>query len=201
MSSSFAVTWDYRCPFARNAHEHIVAGLEGGAEWDVEFLPFSLSQMHVEEGDPPVWFDQGKSSTLLAPQVALVVRDKYPDAFNDVHLGLFAARHDDAQDIRERDVVADVLRLHDVDPDVVFAEIDGGGPGDEYRKTHERLQNELKVFGVPTFIVGNRAVFVRLLTRNQDGDGKVGRTTIDRVLHLLTGFDELNEFKYTSIPR
>ena len=24
---SFSVTWDYRCPFARNAHEHVVAGL------------------------------------------------------------------------------------------------------------------------------------------------------------------------------
>ena len=23
----FAVTWDYRCPFARNAHEHLVAGI------------------------------------------------------------------------------------------------------------------------------------------------------------------------------
>ncbi len=52
MSRSFAVTWDYRCPFARNAHEHVVAGLEAGADWEVDFLPFSLNQMHVEEGDP-----------------------------------------------------------------------------------------------------------------------------------------------------
>ena len=32
---TFAVTWDYRCPFARNAHEHVVTGLQGGADWDV----------------------------------------------------------------------------------------------------------------------------------------------------------------------
>ena len=27
----FAVTWDYRCPFARNAHEHVLDGLAAGA--------------------------------------------------------------------------------------------------------------------------------------------------------------------------
>jgi DSBA-like thioredoxin domain-containing protein len=200
MSQSFAITWDYRCPFARNAHEHVVAGLEAGADWDVEFLPFSLSQMHVEEGDPPVWFDQGKSSTLLAPEVALVVRDKHPEAFNDIHLALFAARHDEARDIRERDVISEVLRLHDVDPEPVFAEIDGGGARAEYQKTHEQLVDEHRAFGVPTFIIDDRAVFVRLTTRPQ-GDSDLARATIERVLDLLAGAPELNEYKYTKIAR
>ena len=53
-----------------------------------------------------MWFDQGKNSTLLAPEVALVVRDKYPQSFNDVHIALFAARHDGAADIRDRDVIS-----------------------------------------------------------------------------------------------
>jgi hypothetical protein len=200
MSRSFGITWDYRCPFARNAHEHVVTALEAGADWEVEFLPFSLSQMHVEEGDPPVWFDQGKSSTLLAPEVALVVRDKYPHAFNDVHLALFGARHDDARDIRERDVVGDVLKLHDVDPDDVFASVDAGEPLAEYRKTHEALEADHRVFGVPTFIIGERAVFVRLMTRPQ-GDADLATATIERVLDLLEGAPELNEFKYTKINR
>ena len=39
--TSFAVSWDYRCPFARNAHEHLVDGLRGGANWDVTWVPFS----------------------------------------------------------------------------------------------------------------------------------------------------------------
>lgn len=200
MTRSFAITWDYRCPFARNAHEHVVAGLEAGAGWQVDFRPFSLSQAHVEEGDPPVWFDPGKTSTLLAPQAALVVRDKYPDAFNDVHIALFAARHDEALDIRERDVIADVLRLHGGDPDVVFAEVDGGGPLAEYQKTHEALVDEHRAFGVPTFIVDDRAVFVRLMTRPA-GDGDLATATIEKVLDLLYDAPELNEFKYTKIAR
>jgi len=55
MKRSFSVNWDYRCPFARNAHEHLLAGLEAGADWDVQFLVFSLEQSHVVEGGTPVW--------------------------------------------------------------------------------------------------------------------------------------------------
>ena len=32
---SFAITWDYRCPYARNANEHVITALEAGADWDV----------------------------------------------------------------------------------------------------------------------------------------------------------------------
>lgn len=49
MTTSFAVTWDYRCPFARNAVEHVLLGLEAGAPWEVRFAPFSLNQAHVRE--------------------------------------------------------------------------------------------------------------------------------------------------------
>ena len=45
MSTSFAVTWDYRCPFARNAAEHVLTALEAGADWDVTWVPFSLNQV------------------------------------------------------------------------------------------------------------------------------------------------------------
>ena len=55
MTRRFAVSFDYRCPFARNAHESVVAGLRAGRDWDVTFVPFSLDQVHVEEGEPPVW--------------------------------------------------------------------------------------------------------------------------------------------------
>lgn len=200
MSRSFAVTWDYRCPFARNAHEHIVAGLRGGADWDVEFLPFSLNQMHIEEGSPPVWEDNTHQAALLAPQVALVVRDEHPEKFLDVHEALFTARHDEARDIRERDVIGEVLRANGVDDvDHIFDVVDGGGPLEEYRKIHEDLESGLKVFGVPTFIIEDRAVFVRLMHR-PEGDAEVGTQAVERVLDLLE-WRELNEFKHTRIPR
>jgi protein-disulfide isomerase-like protein with CxxC motif len=197
-SRTFAVTWDYRCPFARNAHEHIVAALQAGADWDVTFVPFSLNQAHVEEGTVDVWDDPDKASTLLAPAAAVVVRDRHPEKFLDLHVRLFAARHDEGRDIREHEVVADVLGAAGLDAEAVLAEVDAGGPLDTLRKEHEQAVGDHRVFGVPTFIADGRAVFVRLMNRPR-GDAEVARTTVERTLDLLGGWPELNEFKYTSI--
>src|SRR5262249_33211398 len=41
MTRSFGLTFDYRCPFARNGHEAAVNALREGADLDVTFVPFS----------------------------------------------------------------------------------------------------------------------------------------------------------------
>lgn len=200
MTLQFGVTWDYRCPFARNAHEHLVTALRAGADWSVEYLPFSLGQAHVEEGQPDVWADPAQASHLLATEAGIVVRDRFPDQFPDTHLALFSARHDDGRDLREEAVVRDVLSSVGVDSDAVLAEITDGWPREEFRKAHERAVADHQVFGVPTFILGQRAVFVRLMDRPA-GNSQQARRSIERVLDLLQGWPELNEYKYTSISR
>lgn len=199
---SFAVTWDYRCPFARNAAEHVAAGLQAGADWDVRFWAFSLSQVHVDHdaGEPDVWDNPAKAPDLLAMQVGIAVRDRWPEAFWPVHLGLFAARHDEARDIRTRDVLVDVVARAGLDPDAVFAEVDSGRPLATFRAEHDRAVRDHDVFGVPTFIADDQAVFVRLMHRPGE-DPAEGRRTIERILDLCLGWVELNEFKRTRIPR
>jgi hypothetical protein len=197
---SFDVNWDYRCPFARNAHEHLVTALAGGADWEVGFVPFALSQIHVEEGQPAVWDDPEKAPHLFAMQAGIVVRDRYPEAFYDVHLGLFRARHDESKDLREEAEVRRVLADNGVDPDQVMAEIADGWPLETFRKAHESSVNDHQAFGVPTFMVDGQAVFVRLMTRPQ-GDAELARATIEHVVALTQSRPELNEFKHTSISR
>jgi len=197
---AFSVTYDYRCPFARNAHEHLVVAMRGGADWDVEFAPFSLSQVHVEDGGIPVWENPAKARDLLAIEAGLVVRDNFPDRFSDVHLGLFAARHDLGLDLRDEPVIRDVLSAADVDADKVFAIVADGGPRDTFRKAHEAAVATHRVFGVPTFIVGDNAVFVRIMTRPGD-DAVAAHSAIDGVLALLDEHPELNEYKHTTISR
>jgi hypothetical protein len=200
MTLSFAVSWDYRCPFARNAHEHLVEGLKAGAGWDVTFVPFSLNQVHVGEGDPDVWDDPTKAPALLAMQVGIAVRDRQPDKFLDAHLALFTARHDQGLDIRERDVLSEVLAGAGIDAAAAFAEVDDGWTLETFRKEHEAASSQNKVWGVPTFIQGDQAVFVRLMNRPR-GDSKLAISTIERVVDLVGGWPELNEFKHTSIQR
>ncbi len=198
--TSFAVTWDYRCPFARNAHEHLLAGLAGGADWDVRFVPFSLGQVHVGEGEPDIWERPGDDSGLYALQAGVVVRDTDPARFLAVHRDLFALRHDQGRHLADPAAVAEVLTRHGVDADAVVAEIAAGHPLETVRKEHEAAARDFEAWGVPTFLLGDQAVFVRLMDRPGD-DTAHARHSIDRLLELLVGFPQLNEFKHTSLKR
>ena len=197
---TFTVNWDYRCPFARNAHEHVVAALRAGARWDVQFVPFSLEQVHVPEGATDVWEDPSKGPVLRPMLAGIAVRDTAPERFLNAHLGLFRARHAEGLDLRDEDVVADVLAAAGVDPDVVLGHVADGWPLEVFRKEHEQAVADHSVFGVPTFVSAGRAVFVRLMDR-PEGDGERARATVERVLDLLAGWPTLNEFKHTTIPR
>jgi hypothetical protein len=52
---------------------------------------------------------------------------------------------------------------------------------------------------VPTFVAGDEAVFVRVMTR-PGNDAALATSTIEQILELLSDHVELNEFKRTSIP-
>ena len=198
--TDFAITWDYRCPFARNAHEHVVTGLQAGADWNVTFVPFSLGQVHVAEGEPDIWGRPQDDSGLLALQVGVVVRDRFPELFPATHTALFALRHDEGKHLRDADEVRRVLVASGVDADAVFAEVESGAALEAVRAEHTAAAETSEVWGVPTFIAGDAAVFVRLMDRPH-GDAELATRTIERVVDLLTGFPALNEFKHTSLKR
>ncbi len=198
--TAFAVTWDYRCPFARNAHEHVLTGLAAGADWDVTFLPFSLGQAHVAAGQAPIWHRPGDDSGLLALQVGVAVRDLDPDRFLAVHGALFALRHDQGRPLDDEAVLRGLLVEHGVDPEPIFRHVGEGGALDTVRKEHEAAARDHDVWGVPTFIVADHAAFVRLMDRPGE-DGAHARRSIDRVIDLLTDAPELNEFKHCSVDR
>jgi predicted DsbA family dithiol-disulfide isomerase len=199
VTTSFGLTYDYRCPFARNAHEHVITALRAGADWDVEFIPFSLSQIHVEEGGVPVWDDPDRLSELLALEVSIVVAEQFPEKFLDVHEALFAVRHDQARDLRDVPVVMEVLRSSGIDESKVKAELQNPAVRATLRRSHEDAVSKYQVFGVPTFIADDRAAFVRILTR-PSGDAEKALSTVERVLELVTEHPELNEVKHTTVP-
>jgi hypothetical protein len=200
MAASFDVTWDYLCPFARNAHEHVVEALQGGADWDVRFRYFSLAQAHLAEGSAPVWDDPTSHAGVLAGLAGIVVREHHPDRFWDAHLALFRARHDQSLDLRDRQTVTGALDAIGLDGGAVVEEALSGWPAQRARTEHEEAVQRWEVFGVPTFIAGERAVFVRLMSRPQ-GDAKLAESTIERVVDLVDAFPDLNEYKHTKIPR
>ncbi len=201
MTRRFAITFDYLCPFARNANEHVTAGLRAGADWDVRFLPYSLAQGHVEEDQQDVWqrADPHGVSGVLALQVGVTVRDRFPDRFLDVHDALFAARHDQGADIKDRAVLAGSLDRCGVPAAEVFRAIDDGGALGQLQKEHEQAVQDHGVWGVPTFVTDRRAVFVRVLDRPA-GDAEVATARIEQVVDLVDSSLDLHEFKQADLP-
>ena len=195
MARQFAVSFDYRCPFARNGHESVVAGLRAGRDWDVTFLPFSLDQIHVEEGEPAVWErDPAEWGTgVNALLWGIAVRDEFPDKFLDWHLATFRARHEEDAKIAKEEVLAEIAKSAGLDPAAVAAEVASGRPLKTLAQSHTDAVKNHAIFGVPTFVVGEKAAFVRLMDRGNPED-------VDRVLDLLE-WSDLNEFKHTSVPR
>jgi hypothetical protein len=197
---SFSVTWDYLCPFARNAHEHLATALRAGADWDVHFRFFSLAQAHVPQGGAPVWDQPLTSPGVLAGLAGLVVRERDPEHFLDAHMALFGARHDQALDLRDREVVARALDAAGLDGAGIVEDAAGGWAAQRAQAEHEESVQRWDVFGVPTFISGDKAVFVRLMNR-PEGDAKLAERNIERVLDLVDNFADLNEYKFTKVPR
>lgn len=201
MSLRFAITWDYRCPFARNLHDHVITGLRSGADWEVRFVPFSLGQVHVGEGEPDVWDEPERDTGLLALRAGVVVRDRYPDQFLAVHRALFDARHVHGRKIADPEVVADVLQAEGVDAAAVLDEIDGGGPLEVVRKEHEAAVADYDAWGVPTIVAGESAAFIRIMNDARGIEPAEARSTVERLVALVAGWPELNELKHTSLTR
>jgi hypothetical protein len=197
-SLRFAITYDYLCPFARNGNEHIVAGLRDGAPWDVTFIPFSLTQAKAAESGTIRWDPSQvlRRSGGLALAVAEVVRERQPDRFLDVHLELFALRHDRGEDLRDPSRVAEALERVGVEPGLVDAAADGV---DMLRVGHEGMVAR-EVWGVPTFVGSRRAVFVRLLDR-AGADPAVSVARVTDILRLLESEPMLHEFKQVDLPQ
>ena len=122
--------------------------------------------------------------------------------FPAVHRGLFAARHDDGLHLEDRAVVEKVLLDNGAPAAAVFERLDSGAALATVREEHESHVASHTVWGVPTFIAGDEAVFVRLMDRAPVGSEPAPSIkAIERVVDLLTGWPELNEFKHTVVRR
>ena len=123
----------------------------------------------------------------------IAVRDRFPEHFLDAHVALFAARHEHAQQLKDESVLRDAVGSVGLDAEAVAAEVASGRPLETLAAEHTEAVERWGVFGVPTFIEGEDAVFVRFMERGRVDD-------LERMLDVLP-WTRLNEFKRTKIPR
>ena len=134
-----------------------------------------------------------KAAGVLALFWSLAIRDEFSDFFLEFHRALFNAKHDDLADIGDEAVLSDVATKVGLDADAVAAVVATGVPAKTLAAEHTALVEDLGVFGVPTFIAGEEAVFVRFMERHKLDD-------LDKVIDMIS-WTNVNEFKRSRIPR
>jgi 2-hydroxychromene-2-carboxylate isomerase len=151
--------------------------------------------VHVEENETAVWdrdpADWGTGVNALLWSIAL--RDQLPDQFLAWHSATFAARHEEGAKIAKDQVLREIATKAGIDPAAIEAEVDTGRPLKTLASEHTEAVKNHAMFGVPTFVANDKAVFIRFMDRKNPVD-------IDKALDLLDWTD-LNEFKHTSVPR
>src|SRR5690606_7618296 len=125
---------------------------------------------------------------------------QFPEQFPAAHRALFAARHDDGLNIKDKSVVAGALKHAGVDVDAVFAHIDTGAPKKTLSHEHHTNVHTHQVWGVPTFITDERAVFVRLMDRPTD-DTSAAIERITQIVNLVNNAVPIHEFKQVDLPQ
>ncbi|MFY9784065.1 MAG: DsbA family protein [Acidimicrobiales bacterium] len=193
----FELSYDYRCPFAKNIHLHVITALRAGADFDVTFVPWTMSQGYPEDA-PDVWDDPTRDPELLSLAVSTSIRDQQPEHFLDAHEALFRARHERGIRLVTVDEIKAALESTAVDLRQVFDDVASRRPykviGESFRE-FERYE----AFGVPTFVVDGDATFVRYMTTPGD-DPTASITLIESLVTLMSDQSALNELKHTKVP-
>jgi hypothetical protein len=195
--TTFGLSYDYRCPFAKNIHLHVLAALSVGADFEVEFIPWTMSQGHRAPGAPDVWSNPAQDPALLALAVSVSVRDEQPEHFLAAHEALFRARHERAIRLATMEEIRGVLTPLGVDMDKVGADVNSRRPHRVIGENFHAMQ-AYEAFGVPTFVVDSDATFVRYMNP-PTGDGLASAKIIESLVTLMADRPELNEFKHTRV--
>ncbi|MCU1362967.1 MAG: protein-disulfide isomerase [Acidimicrobiaceae bacterium] len=194
----FDLSYDYRCPFAKNIHLHVITALRGGGDFDVTFVPWTMSQGYKADGAPDVWDDPARDREQLSLAVSTSIRDLQPEYFLDAHEALFRSRHERGLRLVTREEITEALSSTAVDLAAVFDDVDSRRPHKVIGQSFREFEG-YDAFGVPTFVVDGDATFVRYMTSPSD-DAAASTALLDSLLTLMSTESDLNEFKHTKVP-
>lgn len=194
----FKISYDYRCPFAFNLHAHVITALRAGADFDVEFVPWTMSQGYRAHGSPDVWDDPKKDGDHLALAVSISIRDQQGDHFLDAHDALFRARHEDGLTLKSWDDIEAALRHIDLDMDRIRRDVASRRPFEVIGQNFKNFES-YEAFGVPTVVIDNDATFVRYM-KGPTSNASESIELVTSLVSLISARSDLNEFKHTKVP-
>ena len=197
MARSIAVTFDYRCPFAYNGNAAVVAALRAGSDIEFRFTAV-LARPGAHRGGRAAGVG-ARARRSGAPAcsrccTASPCATRSPSSSSTRTSRCSRPRHDKGLKLGHEDVLRDAVADGRAStPTRSPRRSRSGRPLKTLAAEHTEAVDKWAVFGVPTYIEGDEAVFVRFMERGRVDD-------LERMLDLLQ-WTRLNEFKRTRIAR
>ncbi len=131
---------------------------EKGERPNVDWRPFVLAQANSKEGpdwkaweQPPGEDNRG----LLALKAALAAMRQGEELYDNFHLALLKARHEDRKDLVDINVILDVAKDSGLDVSRLREDIEDPSILKTIAESHGEATEKYGVFGVPTFVAGD----------------------------------------------
>jgi predicted DsbA family dithiol-disulfide isomerase len=189
---SFDVFYDYLCPFVYRASVLLQNVQDSGARpIEVRWRYFSLIQVNSKDEGWTIWDAlDSEARGRLAFKAAEAARRQ--GAFDDFHMALLRARHEQRADIDDVAVVEQVAEDSGLDLDRFRMDIADPQIVSALERDHRAAVAEYGVFGTPTFVFDAGAAYVRLSEPPEASDSVA---IFDRVVSIAAEEPRILEIK------
>jgi predicted DsbA family dithiol-disulfide isomerase len=189
----FDVFYDYLCPFVYRASALIQNVKDSGARpLDVRWRYFSLTQVNSKVEGFRVW-DAGDAEARgrLAFKAAEAARRQ--DAFDEFHMALLRARHEQRADIDDIAVVERIAEDSGLDLDRFRKDVADPQIALALARDHRAAVADHGVFGTPTFVFeAGQSAYVRLSEVPEPSDSVA---IFDRLVSIAADEPRILEIK------
>ena len=139
-----------------------------GTDFDVDWQPFSLTQVNSKEGeDWKVWEQpgalDGTDNALLAHRAGLAAKRQGQEAFESFFMSLLKLRHEEKRDLEDRAVIDEAVASSGIDAGRFREDLLDPELLKELGESHTKAVEEHGAFGVPTYVFpSGNAAFIKM---------------------------------------
>lgn len=188
-----SVLFDFRCPFSYLFFQYVQRCEKTLKLFN--FIPYPLSRSHFES-QQSYWREDFKVLGLNALLVANYVRQYSLNQYNELLAQLFSLKFKHFLNVDEEGSLVKAMLDLGMEEKIIKKSQEKTNV-DDFKKTVEFYKGTFDVFGVPTLVYHDKAVFVKL-QRAPESETRA-ETVIRQLISLVKDVPELAEFKHTKM--
>jgi len=173
---------------------------QSGQKPNIEWKPFVLAQANNKEAEGWKAWEQppGKNNRgILALRAGMAAQQQGEALFDEFHLELVKARHEDRKDLTDLAVILSTAKGVGLDVGRLQQEMKNSRITEEIADSHITATQQHGVFGVPTFVgVGGASFFLKMFMPSPDESVEL----YEDIMRLMLRWFNVGEIKRPQPP-